>query len=283
MGTSTKWPGPSRGPWSNASRQTTQTVKKVIGQASPPDDGSSSAPSGQAAAGAAGNGVGPVNGRLDGIASSEVLSPERAAELAELYRSALIQQLRTDQDSYGLRQAVNAHATRFVEVLTSLRETSWGQHPDHLDLDQPSGPDRLLELLTASICLDEPGYVNAAIRPGVVLTISKLTHSPASRRRARSGQALIDDELLCFLYREFFADAITEFLTSVIAAKLNVAVPLLLVIDPTGQISQYLASKIVEAIPTPCEEKNEGGTHDPLTSIAQDMVSDTFDRWLEAS
>ncbi|GAA1547294.1 hypothetical protein GCM10009741_58640 [Kribbella lupini] len=91
----------------------------------------------------------------------------------------------------------------------------------------------------------------------------------------------MDDELFCELYRLFFADAITGFLAGVIAAKMSVLLPGLALIDPAGQLTRYLAEKIAEAMPTPCEEKAAERPDDPLVDVAHDLVTQTFDRWLD--
>jgi hypothetical protein len=200
-----------------------------------------------------------------------------------MYHLALVTELRKDRDSYGLRHAVTQHAARFVAVLAELHDVPWEQRPNHVALVDESGSDQLLALLVPRVCGEAGPHIDTAIRPGVVSAISELTENVARKTPVRVGDPLIDDELFCFLYRVFFADTITQFLTSVIAAKLNVAVPVLLLIDPTGQVSQYIGGWIAEAIPTPCEEKSKNDSKDPISTIAQGMVEDTFDRWIDSA
>lgn len=208
---------------------------------------------------------------------------DEADRLGDAFRIALIHHLRENPDSYGLRSAVTQHAVRFIEVTTELVNVPWVDHPAHMDFTTPEARDGLVGALTDRVCPPGGPLGHAVLRRATVRTIGEMVDSAADRDRSRSHSTLLDDELFCLLYRTFFADAVTEFLTSVIAAKITLVVPGLVLVDPSGQIAAYITGKVAEQIPTPCMAKAQSGSKDPVTEIAADLVHDTFDRWLETA
>ncbi|MFB7296905.1 hypothetical protein [Streptomyces rubiginosohelvolus] len=64
-------------------------------------------------------------------------------------------------------------------------------------------------------------------------------------------------DILCDLYQVFFADMVGEFLRSVVAEHVKLAVPVLVATDPEGRIADWVAEKLVDLVPNPCEESAE--------------------------
>ena len=61
------------------------------------------------------------------------------------------------------------------------------------------------------------------------------------------------------------------FLRAVVAEHVNSAVPVLIATDPEGRIADWVAEKVVDFVPNPCEESAEA------TDLAQAV--DTLNRW----
>lgn len=64
-------------------------------------------------------------------------------------------------------------------------------------------------------------------------------------------------DILCDLYQVFFADLVGEFLRSVVAEHVKLTVPVLLAADPEDRIADWVAEKVVDLVPNPCEESVE--------------------------
>src|SRR5262249_35167075 len=90
----------------------------------------------------------------------------------------------------------------------------------------------------------------------------------------------IDDNLFCMIYRLFFADAVTGFLQSVIAAKITLMVPALPAVDPAGQITDWIAEQITSAVPTPCQERTEHRSGPSLADLGRSLIKDAVKRAL---
>jgi hypothetical protein len=164
--------------------------------------------------------------------------------------------------------------------MTELLSAPWPDHRLYRAIESDDDADRLLLEFTAQIAAPPGSISSAQSKPAAVRVADVLVDRARRGSPGDSSWKLVDDELFCELYRLFFADAVTGFLAGVIAAKISVALPGIALIDPTGQLTGYLAEKIAAAIPTPCEDKAER-PDDPLGDVAQDMVTQTFDRWLD--
>jgi hypothetical protein len=209
------------------------------------------------------------------------LTTAETAELADAYLRALVVQLADDRNSFDLRHTTTQQGHRLVELMTELLSTPWPEHRLYRTIESDDDADRLLLELTAQIAGPPGSIASAQSKPAAVRVADLLVERARRGSSGGSSWKLVDDELFCALYRLFFADAITGFLAGVIAAKMSVLLPGVALIDPAGQLTGYLAEKIAEEIPTPCEEKSGKRPDDPLGDIAQDLVSQTFDRWLD--
>lgn len=89
--------------------------------------------------------------------------------------------------------------------------------------------------------------------------------------------------LFCLIHRMFFAEAVTEFLTTVIAAKIRLELPFLVLVDPMGALTNYIAARLAEAMPSPCEEKQRSRSSSLITEIGMDLVDEVIPRWLEVA
>lgn len=82
------------------------------------------------------------------------------------------------------------------------------------------------------------------------------------------------------IYRLFFAEAVTGFLQSVIAAKITLMVPVLPAVDPAGHIADWIAKEITSIIPTPCQERDKHGAGPSLADLGRSLVEEAVERAL---
>ncbi|MFG3282468.1 hypothetical protein [Streptomyces sp. NPDC048111] len=87
-------------------------------------------------------------------------------------------------------------------------------------------------------------------------------------------------DILCDLYQVFFADLVGQFLKSVVAEHVKLAVPVLVVADPEGKIADWVAEKVLDLVPNPCEESAEAtelakavGAAESVIGMAQDPAA----------
>ncbi|MEV0688996.1 hypothetical protein [Streptomyces sp. NPDC050388] len=80
-------------------------------------------------------------------------------------------------------------------------------------------------------------------------------------------------DILCDLYQLFFADMVGEFLRSVVAEHVAVAVPVLIATDPEGRIADWVAETVVSLVPNPCEESAEATDLAQAADTAQDPLA----------
>ncbi len=79
-------------------------------------------------------------------------------------------------------------------------------------------------------------------------------------------------DILCDLYQVFFADMVGEFLRSAVAEHVKLAVPVLVATDPEGRIADWVAEKLVDLVPNPCEESAEAAELAKAVDTAQSVV-----------
>ncbi|CAM5543564.1 hypothetical protein GCM10010329_27540 [Streptomyces spiroverticillatus] len=182
-----------------------------------------------------------------------------------------------DPDAFGLQDAASAAGARLSDAMQVLAESGpsglLDKIPPDGDLEPygaeeprpewPDPADAFVAELTRRVAGDGTTVVDSALRRAVAASAGRLLavhpevretlHAPSG---PPAGAGLASD-LLCLLYRWFFADLITEFLRTVIAEKIKLAVPVLLATDPEGQISDFVADRILALIPNPCEEAAE--------------------------
>ncbi|MFD9484308.1 hypothetical protein ACFWBX_09925 [Streptomyces sp. NPDC059991] len=180
---------------------------------------------------------------------------------------------RADPSAFGLQDAACAAGARLADAMEILGAVGpsglVNKNPVHEDLRSEEEGDRLdwqdpADAFVAEVTRQVGGegstIVDAALRRAIAASAQRLlTTHPEIRESltapdgASQGRGLAGD-LLCLLYRWFFADLVTEFLRAVIAEKIKLTVPVLEVIDSEGRIADGVAEKILALIPNPCEE-----------------------------
>jgi hypothetical protein len=211
---------------------------------------------------------------------------DEVARLGQAYREALAAELRDTPDCFGLQSAVEQSARRLVDALEAidLDGLKWLG-----SFDSSVAEERLDEFVARFI--DQVAHsvgltVDAVVRRAAAdAARNLLDRSAALRHAVETGSqdavtVKIDDDLFCMIYRLFFADAVTGFLQSVIAAKIILMVPALPAVDPTGHITDWIAEQITSAVPTPCQKRTEHNGGPSLADLGRSLVEDAVERAL---
>lgn len=264
MGTSRRWPGPSGGSWRSVNGALTRSLNELARHGS---------------VAVLPSGAGDAGSVLDvGLSSGEV------ARLGQSYRDALAAELRVTPDCFSLQSAVEQSGRRLVDALEAIdRYGLAGFSPFESDsveerLDEFVG--RFTDQVAQSVGLTVDAVVRRAVADAARYL---LDHSPALRRAVETGNkgaVGIGDELFCMIYRLFFADAVTGFLQSVIAAKITLLVPVLPAVDPAGDIIDWIAEAITSAVPTPCQKREDHGADPSLADLGRSLVEEAVKRAL---
>jgi hypothetical protein len=198
---------------------------------------------------------------------------------------ALCDQAEQERDVLGLRQAIRASGDRLVEALDGLMRQGWSSASL---APQSSVEERRLEFIRSFIeqVAGRGGtFADAAIRHAAVQAAEQLLEDDALRAAVDAGTGAVlplARDLFCAVYRMFFGNTVEQYLTTVIAestgAYLNAHVPVLPMIDPEGQISDWIAQNLVPLLPTPCKDPSASGP--ALASLGSELVTETVDRAL---
>jgi hypothetical protein len=256
MGTSTAWVGPRGAGWRTFRRSIGQ-AGSTAGQAATPDEI-------------------PAPRRGDSLISEQGVKTR-----GQRFLDALTEELRADPDAFGLRDTMRDGADRLVLAMNELRRdvAAFGPPPPEW---AGSGADWFMAEFVTAVAGERTGIVDAFVRRSATRCAEKLLDDPRVREavagKARSSSLAMD--LFCAVYTFFFADIVTEFAKAAVAEQVKLALPDLVIIDPGGQIPDWIGEKVASWIPNPCEEqgKDEGGRS--VAELASDLVRDNVDRAL---
>lgn len=116
----------------------------------------------------------------------------------------------------------------------------------------------------------------AALGVGGGTLLDSVVRRAARETLAAAGQSGESRDLFCLLYRLFFAQTVSQFVTTVIAEKVKLAVPALRLVDPAGVIASWIADRVFSLLPNPCDVAvNDGGS---LAQLADSLLHETVDR-----
>ncbi|MEU2429053.1 hypothetical protein ABZ611_05945 [Streptomyces sp. NPDC007861] len=187
---------------------------------------------------------------------------QRLEEIAADHLRALHETLRADRSAFGLYDTACAAGERLSRALGSLAT------------EGAESEDTLVARLVSEVGGDGGTLADAAVRRGMA----------AALRDVRSRHPELDDamgggagdgftwDILCDLYQVFFADMVGEFLRSVVAEHVKLAVPVLIATDPEGRIADWVAEKVVDLVPNPCEESAEATDLAQAVDTGQSVV-----------
>jgi hypothetical protein len=258
VGTSSNLPGPRGGVWTGPNQQLGRLLGDLGREAEAQGDGSASS-----------------------------LPAEKIAlkteDIARRYLESLGQTLSDEPDAFGIREAMIDAGRRLVDALDSLhaglaRSPIAGGDPE----DQASS---FMRTLVAQVAGKGALTTDAVIRKAVATCADNLLSAPGPLQDAiLNGQvtkgSLISGELFCVVYKLFFKETVSAFITTMIAGKIQVAMPLLHVIDPAGQIAHWVGEQVVAHIPDPCEKGATLGDATSLADLARGLVAESVDNVL---
>jgi hypothetical protein len=168
---------------------------------------------------------------------------QRLEEIAGDHLHALHETMRADSSAFSLHDAACTAGERLADVMGSLAKAA------------PKSTDEFLTLLTEEVGGDGGTLTDAALRRGAAAAGREVLElHPELDDEMRTGSSGFASDILCDLYQLFFADVVSEFLRSVIAEHVNLAVPVLIATDPEGRIAGWVAEQVLTLVPSPCEE-----------------------------
>ncbi|MGW7578029.1 hypothetical protein [Streptomyces sp. NPDC054765] len=169
-------------------------------------------------------------------------------EIASDHLRALRETLRADRSAFGLYDTACAAGERLAGALGSLAA------------EGARSEDELIARLVSEVGGDGGTLADAAVRRSLAEAVRDVRDSHPelddAMAAAPAGGGFAWD-ILCDLYQVFFADMVGEFLRSVVAEHVKLAVPVLVATDPEGRIADWVAEKLVDLVPNPCEESAE--------------------------
>lgn len=259
MGTSSNLPGPRGGAWTVPHRQLTRWLRAVECETADQENGDPSS-----------------------------LSPEKinlkTQDIARRYLGSLEQTLRNEPDAFGIREAMIDAGGRMVNTLEALRTGRSEWYPlaggDPADLESS-----FMQMLVREVAGTGGLAADIVLRRPAAACADELVSAPGPLRDAVLGGQLvkgpfISGELFCLVFKMFFKESVASFITTMIAGKIQVAMPLLRVVDPAGQIARWVGEQVVARIPDPCEKGADLGEAASLADLARALVTESVDNVL---
>ncbi|MZE78250.1 hypothetical protein GTY57_14915 [Streptomyces sp. SID5475] len=185
---------------------------------------------------------------------------QRLDEIAADHLHALHETIRADRSAFGLYDTACAAGERLAAALGPLAA------------EGAESEQALVARLVPEVGGDGGTLADAAVRRAVAGAVREVRNRHPELDEAMGGGAArggFAGDILCDLYQVFFADMVGEFLRSVAAEHVRLAVPALVAADPEGRIADWVAEKVVDLVPNPCEESAEA------TDLAQAVGTGT--------
>ncbi|MET7708962.1 hypothetical protein [Micromonospora sp. NPDC005413] len=197
---------------------------------------------------------------------------QRAEAIAIRYQQALRDALSADPEAFGIQDATKQAGGRLIELLDGLGRTN---APLARHVAAQGDADEFVRGFVRHVAGDGQLIVDAAIRR-------------ASRRIAEdlvaSGGPVADPghptrltgELFCALYQAFFGEVVGEFVHILIAENVKIAMPALIILDPTDVVADFVADQVMKVLPSPCAEAAKRGPEPTrLADVAKDLLTTT--------
>ncbi|MEU9744475.1 hypothetical protein [Streptomyces niveus] len=181
-------------------------------------------------------------------------------EIAADHLRALHETLSADRSAFGLYDTACAAGERLAGALGSMAA------------EGAESEDALVARLVSEVGGDGGTLADAAVRRAVAAAVRDVWDRHPELDNGMGAGATSGGfawDILCDLYQAFFADMVGEFLRSVVAEHVKLAAPVLIATDPEGRIADWVAEKVVELVPSPCEESAEATDLAPAVDTAQ--------------
>lgn len=223
------------------------------------------------------NAGGPDDAAPEGSPPTPVTPTAKDIEpFGEKCREALAGDLTEDPDQFGLRPATLAAAERLVDALAALMR---GELVAPMTGPIPDDPtDAFRAGFVERVAGDGTLVVDTVVRRAANRCVDKLTE-PGSPIADGATSRPISGELFCGIYRMFFGEVVGEFLKTAIAAKIQLAVPVLplLPMEMGCLLAEWVADKAVAAIPNPCDERElPAHAGRSLPAVATELLGAAF-------
>ncbi|MGK5446402.1 hypothetical protein [Streptomyces radiopugnans] len=193
---------------------------------------------------------------------------QRLEEIAADHLRALHETLRADRSAFGLYDTACAAGERLAGTLGSLAAEGAGS------------ADALVARLVSEVGGEGGTLADAAVRRGVAAAVRDVRDRHPELGDDMNGGGAGGGfawDVLCDLYQVFFADLVGEFLRSVVAEHVKLAVPVLIATDPEDRIAEWVAEKTVDLVPNPCEVAAEATELAEAVDTAQSVVGGALD------
>lgn len=171
-----------------------------------------------------------------------------------------------------------AAGARLVDVAEELAEVGVDEFlgPDRAGL---SREDRFVAAFVQRVAGTGGLIADAVIRRSATRAAATLLREHAAVREAiRDGAAgrRLNPDWLCVIWKLFFADLVETAVAAVIAEELNLAVPVLAVLDPAEAVPEWIAEELIKVLPSPCDKGRQDPAK-PLTAVARDSLEETVE------
>ncbi|MDQ0812118.1 hypothetical protein QFZ63_003832 [Streptomyces sp. B3I7] len=183
-------------------------------------------------------------------------------EIAADHLSALHETLRADRSAFGLYDTACAAGERLAGTLSTLAT------------EGAESADALVARLVPEVGGNGGTLADAAVRRAVAAAVRDVRDRHPELDDAMGAGAWVGGfawDLLCDLYQVFFADMVGEFLRSVVAEHVKLSAPMLAA-DAEGRIADWVAEKVVDLVPNPCEESAAAAEPAQAADTAQPAV-----------
>lgn len=195
---------------------------------------------------------------------SPTMSEAETESIGQAYLADLQRLARNGSELGPVRDAMLAAGSRLPDAVETVlqRDAVGGGAQASVDAEA-------LEAFIGDLDLVGGTLLDSVVRRAARAALAEAGHSAGNR------------DLFCLLYRQFFAQAVSQLITAVIAEKVKLAVPALHAVDPAGMIADWVAKRVFSLLPNPCDVPvDDGGS---LKELAGALVHETVDRALGLS
>ncbi|MCG5471440.1 hypothetical protein LADH09A_005433 [Micromonospora sp. LAH09] len=197
---------------------------------------------------------------------------QRGEVIAARYQQALRDALSTDPEAFGIQAAAKQAGERLVELLDDLGRA---QASPAANLRTQGDADEFVRRFVGHVAGDGQLIVDAAIRRAARRVAENLA-VPGGPLSEANHPARLTGELFCALYQTFFGEMVGEFVHILIAENVKLAMPALIILDPTDVVADFVAEQVVRVLPSPCAEATRRGPESaPLADVARGLLATT--------
>lgn len=183
---------------------------------------------------------------------------QTVGRVGQKLRDGLRDTLNEDRDAFNILSTIEQSGHRLVDVLEDLRTSGVNVLIENDVADPVERQDIFIREFVDRVAGPGGLITDCVMRRAAAHVATKLvTEREEVGHAVRHGSdERISGEIFCWIYALFFADAVSEFLVSIVAEKIKITLPIFY-LDPTGMLARWIAEKIVGLIPDPCQEQED--------------------------